>query len=69
MTDGLLAYGRNALKTHGIVESGDALTMGVGAMTDARWAAFFRSMVTAGLYPAAMDYRKAYTLQFVGGGK
>jgi NitT/TauT family transport system substrate-binding protein len=68
MTDGLLAYGRQALKTNGTVEGGDA-AHGVGAMADARWAAFFNSMVAAKLYPAAMDYRKAYTLQFVGGAK
>jgi NitT/TauT family transport system substrate-binding protein len=69
MSDGLLAYGRQALKKNGILEGGDALTHGIGAMTDARWAAFFHSMVAAGLYPAEMDYRKAYTLQFVDGGK
>jgi NitT/TauT family transport system substrate-binding protein len=65
MTDALLAYGRQALKSHGIVESGDALRLGIGAMTDARWADFFHSMVAAGLYPAGLDYHAAYTLQFV----
>jgi NitT/TauT family transport system substrate-binding protein len=67
MTDALLAYGRGALIAHGIVTSGDAARLGIGAMTDARWAAFFHSMVKAGLYPADLDYRAAYTLQFVGG--
>jgi NitT/TauT family transport system substrate-binding protein len=66
MTDALLAYGRGALKSHGIVESGDALTLGIGAMTDARWRDFFNSMVAAKLYPADLDYRSAYTLKFVG---
>jgi NitT/TauT family transport system substrate-binding protein len=67
MTDALLAYGRGALISHGIVISGDAARLGIGAMTDARWADFFHSMVKAGLYPADLDYRAAYTLQFVGG--
>jgi NitT/TauT family transport system substrate-binding protein len=67
MTDGLLSYGRAALKSHGIVEGGDAKRLGIGAMTEARWAAFFQSMVAAGLYPAGLDYHAAYTLQFVGG--
>jgi NitT/TauT family transport system substrate-binding protein len=67
MTDALLAYGRAALKSHGIVEGGDAARLGIGAMTDARWADFFHSMVAAKLYPADLDYRAAYTLQFVGG--
>ncbi len=65
MTDGLLDYGREALRSHGIVESGDALALGIGAMTDARWKDFFTSMVAAGLYPADLDYRRAYTLQFI----
>ncbi len=68
MTDGLLDYGREALRSHGIVESGDAVTLGIGAMTDARWKDFFDSMVAAGLYPGTLDYRTAYTLQFVGKG-
>ncbi len=65
MTDALLEYGREALRSHGIVESGDAETGGIGAMTDLRWQDFFTEMVQAGLYPSSMDYRKAYTLQFV----
>jgi NitT/TauT family transport system substrate-binding protein len=64
MTDALLAYGRGALKSHGIVESGDALTHGIGAMTDARWQDFFESMVKAKLYPPTLDYHAAYTLHF-----
>jgi NitT/TauT family transport system substrate-binding protein len=35
-------------------------------MTDARWKAFFDSMVRAGVYPAGLDYKAAYTLHFVG---
>ncbi len=65
MTDALLDYGREALRSHGIVESGDALTYGIGAMTDARWKAFFDSMAAVGLYPPEMDYKRAYTLQFM----
>ena len=65
MTDALLDYGREALRSHGIVESGDAVTGGIGVMTDARWQEFFTSMVQAGLYPADLDFHKAYTLQFM----
>ena len=68
MTDDMLAYGRGKLKEYGIVESGDAKTRGVGAMDDVRWKAFFDVMAADGLYPAAMDYRKAYTLDYVGKG-
>ena len=65
MTDALLDYGREALRSHGIVESGDAVAGGIGVMTATRWQDFFASMVQAGLYPSDMDYKLAYTLQFM----
>ena len=65
MTDATIAYGIAKMKEYGIVDSGDAKQDGVGAMTDARWHEFFDTMVKAGLYPADMDYKKAFTLQFV----
>jgi len=65
MNDATIAYGIAKIKEYGIVDSGDAKTMGIGAMTDARWRDFFDTMVQAGLYPATMDYKKAFTLQFV----
>jgi NitT/TauT family transport system substrate-binding protein len=39
--------------------------MGIGAMTDAHWKDFFDKMVKAGIVKADVDYKKAYTLQFV----
>jgi len=65
MTDALLAYGRDKMKENGIIDGGDAKQSGIGAMTEARWRDFFETMVKAGLYPADLDFRKAYTLQFV----
>jgi NitT/TauT family transport system substrate-binding protein len=65
MPDALLTYGREVMKTRGIVDSGDALKLGIGAMTDARWAEFYRSMADVGVYPNGLDVTKAYTLQFV----
>jgi NitT/TauT family transport system substrate-binding protein len=65
MQDALLVYGRDVMKAHGIVDSGDALKLGIGAMTDARWAEFYRSMADVGVYPKGLDVAKAYTLQFV----
>lgn len=65
MTDALLAYAIAKIKAYGIVDSGDTLKNGIGAMNDARWQDFHRVMAAQGLYPAAMDYRKAYTLKFV----
>ena len=65
MTDALLAYGIDKIKQYGIVDSGDAKQVGIGAMTDARWRDFFDTMSKAGVYPADLNYRDAYTLKFV----
>jgi NitT/TauT family transport system substrate-binding protein len=65
MTDALIAYGIRKMKEKGVVEGGDAKTNGIGAMSEARWQDFFQTMVKAGLYPAEMDFRKAFSSQFV----
>jgi len=65
MTDALLGYGIAKIKEYGIVESGDAKTKGIGAMAEARWQEFFDTMASAGVYPKSLDFRKAFTLQFV----
>jgi NitT/TauT family transport system substrate-binding protein len=68
MTDALLAYSIAKMKAYGIVDSGDALKLGIGAMTDARIKHFFDSMVRAGVVNGTIDYKRAYTLQFVNKG-
>jgi NitT/TauT family transport system substrate-binding protein len=68
MSDEQLAYSHAKMKEYGIVDSGDALRLGVGAMTAARWREFTDTMVKAGVYPADLDVSKAYTLQFVNKG-
>ena len=65
MTDALIAYGIGKMKEYGIIDSGDARTNGIGAMNEERWHDFFTTMVKAGLYPADMDFRRAFTVQFV----
>jgi hypothetical protein len=42
MTDGLLAYSVSKMKEYGIVDSGDSLKNGIGAMTDERMGELFR---------------------------
>jgi len=68
MTDELLAYSINKMKEYGIVDSGDSLRDGIGAMTDARFASFFDKMVRAGVVRPDIDFRQAYTLRFVNKG-
>jgi NitT/TauT family transport system substrate-binding protein len=68
MTDEAIAYAIEAMKANGIVDSGDTLTMGIGAMTDARMADFYAKMVSVGAAPEGLDITKGYTLQFVNKG-
>ena len=65
MTDELIAYSIAKMKEYGIVDSGDAATLGIGAMTDARMKSFYDKMVRAGVVKPSLDVAKAYTLQFV----
>jgi NitT/TauT family transport system substrate-binding protein len=65
MTDALLAYSIAKMKEYGIVDSGDALTLGIGAMTDARMKNFYDKMVRAGVVKPSIDLARSYTLKFV----
>ena len=56
------------MKAYGVVNSGDTLKLGIGAMTDAHWKDFFDKMVAIGMVDGKTDYKKAYTLQFVNKG-
>lgn len=68
MTDDLIAHAIATMKEHGIVDSGDTATLGLGAMTDERWQSFYDTMSTAGVFPKDIDIHKAYTLEFVNHG-
>ena len=68
MTDELIAYSIARMKEYGIVDSGDTLHDGIGAMSDARMASFFDKMVRAHVVRSDIDYRKSYTLRFVNKG-
>ena len=68
MTDDQLAYSIAKMREDGIVDSGDTLKLGIGAMTDARWKSFYDKMVKAGVVKAGLDYKRGYTLKFVNKG-
>jgi NitT/TauT family transport system substrate-binding protein len=68
MTEALLANSIAKMKEFGIVDSGDSIKLGIGAMTDARVKSFFDKMVHAGVVKASLDYKRAYTLRFVNKG-
>ena len=65
MTQDVLDQARAKLKSYAIVEGGDATSGGIGAMTDARWKAFFDMASSQGVYPKTLDVKKGYTLQFL----
>ena len=66
MTDDLIAHSVAKMKEFGIVDSGDALTQGVGVITEARVKSFFGKMVKAGVVKADVDWHKAIDTRFVG---
>ncbi len=68
MTDEQIAFSIAKLKEYGVVDSGDTLKLGIGAMTDDRWSDFYHKMVKAGVVKDGIDYSKAYTLKFVNKG-
>ena len=68
MTQDKIDFAIDAMIENGIVDSGDTLELGVGAMTDARMEEFYTSMVEAGVLPEGLDYTQAYTLEFVNKG-
>lgn len=68
MSEEQLAFTRDKLREYGIVDSGEALELGIGAMTDARFRSFYGKMVDAGVLPDGIDISRAYTLDFVNKG-
>jgi NitT/TauT family transport system substrate-binding protein len=60
MTQDVLDQAREKMRAYGIVPR-----RGVGRMDDARWAEFFKVASEQGVYPKDMDYKSAYTLDFL----
>jgi NitT/TauT family transport system substrate-binding protein len=60
-----LAHATTVMNERGIVQSGDALKLGIGAMSDERWKRFYDTMAEAGAFPKGVDYSQAYSLDFV----
>jgi NitT/TauT family transport system substrate-binding protein len=65
MTDALIAFSTAKMKEYGIVDSGDALTLGIGAMQEARIKSFFDKMVKAGVVGADVNWKKSFDPLFV----
>jgi NitT/TauT family transport system substrate-binding protein len=65
MTDDVIAQAQQKLRDFQIVASGEGEAPAIGAMNDARWKEFFEIMAKENVYPADLNYRAAYTLQFI----
>jgi len=59
MNDAILAQARTKMKT--LVDVGDTIAFGIGAMTAQRWRIFFEQ----GRYPKDLPFRNAYDLTFM----
>lgn len=68
MNDEQIAFSIEQMKKFGIVDSGDAEKLGIGAMTDERIKGFYDQMVKAKVVPDGIDIKKGYTLDFVNKG-
>lgn len=69
LTDDYIAQSVALMRSMGIVDSGDSLKLGIGAMTDARMKDFYDKVVAAGLYKAGeVNLADTYTTQFVNKG-
>lgn len=65
MTDELIAYSIKTMKEMGIVDSGESKVNGIGAMDEARWKRFAEFAISVGVYPKDLDWKAAFTTQFV----
>lgn len=66
MREDVIAQAIARLKSEGVITGGDAATMGIGTITDARMKQTFDVMVQHKLVdPAKVDVKKTYTTRFV----
>jgi NitT/TauT family transport system substrate-binding protein len=65
MSDEQIAFGIKRMNELQIIDGGDAKTMGIGIITEARWKATYELMVEEGLLPKDTDWTKGFTTEFV----
>ncbi len=68
MSDDKIAYAIDRMKAVGIVDSGDALTNGIGAITEQKVGDFFDKMVGAGVVDSSIPWQQAFTTEFANKG-
>jgi NitT/TauT family transport system substrate-binding protein len=68
MTQEAIDYAIEVMIANGIVDSGDTLELGIGAMTEERMQSFYEAMVEAGVIEGGLDITPSYDLSFVNKG-
>lgn len=68
MTDDIMQFSHKAMQDFELVDSGDTLDNGIGAMTETRWQEFHVMMAGEGVYDPDLDIAEAFTLDFVNKG-
>lgn len=63
-----IEFAVDMMNRNGLVLSGDADTLGIGAMTEARWQRLYDSMAEVGVFEKGLDVKQAYSLEFVNKG-
>lgn len=61
-----LAHSLREMDERGILLSGEALTQGIGIMTDERWQDIHTQLVSLDLIDESVDVTRGYTTEFVG---
>jgi NitT/TauT family transport system substrate-binding protein len=62
MTEDVIEFGTRMMNEAGIVRSGDAERLGIGAMTEDRWRRFTEAVAAVGVLPRDLDWRRAFDL-------
>jgi NitT/TauT family transport system substrate-binding protein len=68
MTQDKIDFAINMMIERGIVDSGDTLELGIGAMTEEVIGGFYEDMVEAGVVEDGLDWQSTFTTAFVNQG-
>jgi len=68
MTQDKIEYAIAKMLENGIVDSGDALTMGIGAISEDLVGEFYQKMVDSGVVESGIDWKASFTTEFVNQG-
>ena len=68
MTQDKIDFAIEKMLSEGLVDSGDAETMGIGVMTAEKVSDFYTKMVDAGVIADGIDWQASFTTEFVGSG-